>query len=64
MMDNIQSQEACSTHEELPSSEEEQDQEVTFQPSQAQLILNMFMPYIEGSKMDWTVNNGLYHRFL
>ena len=22
------------------------------------------MPYIEGSKMDWTVNDGLYHRFL
>ena len=24
----------------------------------------MFMPYIEDSKMDWTVNDGLYHRFL
>ena len=24
----------------------------------------MFMPYIEGSKMDWTVNDGRYHRFL
>ena len=22
------------------------------------------MPYIEGSKMDWTVNDSLYHRFL
>ena len=22
------------------------------------------MPYIEGPKVDWTVNNGLYHRFL
>ena len=22
------------------------------------------MPYIEGPKMDWTVNDGLYHRFL
>ena len=22
------------------------------------------MPYIEGSKMDWTVNDALYHRFL
>ena len=63
-MDNSQSQEASSTHEESSSSEEEQDQEVTFQPSQAQLIANMFMPYIEGPKMDWTVNDGLYHRFL
>ena len=24
----------------------------------------MFMPYIEGSKIEWTVNDGLYHRFL
>ena len=23
-----------------------------------------FMPYIEGPKMDWTVNDGLYHWFL
>ena len=25
---------------------------------------SMFMPYIEGPKMDWRINNGLYHRFL
>ena len=24
----------------------------------------MYMPYIEGSKMNWTVDDGLYHRFL
>ena len=24
----------------------------------------MFMAYIEGPKMDWTVNDALYHRFL
>ena len=24
----------------------------------------MFMSYIEGPKMEWTVNDGLYHRFL
>ena len=29
-----------------------------------QVLLNMFMPYIDGPKMDWTVNYGLYHRFL
>ena len=23
-----------------------------------------FVPYIEGPKMDWTVIDGLYHRFL
>ena len=25
---------------------------------------NMYMPYIEGPKMDWTVNDALYHRYL
>ena len=64
MIDNSQSQEASSAHEESSSSEEDQDQEVTFQPSRAQLIPNMYMPYIEGPKMDWTVNDGLYQRFL
>ena len=24
---------------------------------------SMYMPYIEGAKMDWTVSNALYHRF-
>ena len=23
----------------------------------------MYVPYIEGPKMDWTVNDSLYHRF-
>ena len=27
-------------------------------------IPTMFMPYIEGPQMNWTVNDGLYHRFL
>ena len=31
--------------------------------SQAQFLSPMFMSYIEGSKMDWTVNADLYHRF-
>ena len=64
MMDNSQGQEDSSNHEDSSSSEQEQDQEVTFQPSQAQVISNIFMPYTEGPKMDWTVNDGLYHRFL
>ena len=25
---------------------------------------SMYMPYIEGLKMDWMVNDALYHRFL
>ena len=50
---------------ELSSSHQEQDTEVTLNPPrQPQLMSSMFMPYIEGPKMDWTVNGGLYHRFL
>ena len=57
-------QEESSTHEESSSSDQEQDPEVFFQPSQAQVVPNMFTPYIEGPKMDWRVNDVLYHRFL
>ena len=33
--------------------------------SQSQpFVQPMFMPYIEGPKMDWTMNDSLYHRFL
>ena len=33
--------------------------------SQSQpFVQPMFMPYIEGPKMDWTLNYRLYHRFL
>ena len=55
-----------SSQEELPSSDQESDTEVTFNPPrpQLQVVPSMFMPYIEGPKMDWTVNDGLYHRFL
>ena len=56
--------EESSTHEESPSSHQEQDPEVFFWQSQAQAVPNMFMSYIEGPKMDWTVNDGPYHRFL
>ena len=32
--------------------------------SQSQpFVQPMFMPYIEGPKVDWTVNDSLYHRF-
>ena len=57
-------QEESNAHEESSSSDQEQDPEVFFHPSQAQVVPSMFMPYIEGPKMDWTVNDGLYHRFL
>ena len=39
-----------------------------FHPSRSQasnpVMQSMFIPYIEGPKMDWTVNDSLYHRFL
>ena len=60
-------QEANKTsQEELTSSDQETDPEVTFNSprQQPQVVPSMFMPYIEGPKMDWTVNDGLYHRFL
>ena len=54
-----------STQEELSSSEQEPDPEVAFhQFRPPQPVPSMFMPYFEGPKMDWTVNDGLYHRFL
>ena len=46
----------------------ESDADVSFhtikQQTQPYFPANMFMPYIEGSHMEWTVNDGLYHRFL
>ena len=54
-----------SSQEELSSSDQEHDPEVTLNSCrQPQFVSSMFMPYIEGPKMDWTVNDGLYHRFL
>ena len=61
-MENVQ--EESSAHEESTSSNQEQDPEVLIQPSKAHVVPNMFMPYIEGPKMDWIVNDCLYHRFL
>ena len=49
-MENVQ--EESSAHEKSQSSDQEQDPEVLFQPYQAQVVPNMFMPYIEGPKID------------
>ena len=57
-------QDESSGQEESSSSEQEQDPEVFIQPSKAQLLPNIFMPYIEGPKMGVIVNDGLYLRFL
>ena len=56
---------APSSQEELSSSDQEPDPEVKFQPlRQHQPVPSMFMPYTDGPKMDWTVNDGLCHKFL
>ena len=53
-----------SSQEEVSSSEQEPDPEVSFpQFRPPQPVPSMFMPYIEGPKMDWMVNGGVYHRF-
>ena len=54
-----------SSQEELSRSEQEPDPEFSFpQFRPPQQVPSMFMPYIEGLKMDLTVNDGFYHRFL
>ena len=61
------SQENLSVYEESSSSDQETEmQGPGLQPStsKAQFMPAMYMPYIEGPKMDWTVNDGMYHRFL
>ena len=61
------SQENASVYQEFSiSGQETEMQEASLQPStsQTQYVPLMFMFYIEGPKMDWTVNDGLYHRFL
>ena len=57
-------QDESSTHEESSGSDQEQDPKVFIKPSKAQILPNMFLLYIAGCKLDWTVNAGLYHRFL
>ena len=60
---NESRQDETSLHE-----ESEPEQEVFTpnpQPNMHQPVYSsMYMPYIEGPKMDWTVNDALYHRFL
>ena len=57
------SHDESSTHEE---SEPEQEVYINHtHPNAPQPVYtNMYMPYIEGPKMDWMVNDVLYHRFL
>ena len=56
-------------------SDQDEDLEVSFHPCHTPVPPNnpagpptthtgMYMPYIEGPQMDWTVNDDLYHHFL
>ena len=55
--------EEISDQEEISSDQEQEvEQEVNFSPPQA--FPSMLMPIIEGPKMDWTVSDNLYNRFL
>ena len=65
--DNSVYSENTSVSQESSSSDHEMEvQSPSFQPStsQAQFVPPMFIPYIEGPKMDWTASDGLYDRFL
>ena len=58
-------QESVDTQAETSGSDQDQDPEVSFHPVvPSPNVSTMFMPYIEGPKMNWTVDDGLYHRFL
>ena len=62
--------ESIDTQAETSSSDQELDPEISFHPAFPSHsafhhnVPTMFMPYIEGPKMNWTVDDGLYHRFL
>ena len=61
------SQENTSVSQENSSSDQETEMQVLEQQlssSPAQFAPHMYMPYLEGPKMDWRVNDGLYHRLL
>ena len=56
--------EETSEQEEARSHQEQEDVEQEVTISQHQAFSSMFIPHIEGPKMDWTVNDNLYNRFL
>ena len=57
--------ESADTQAESSNSDQELDPKVSFHPAvPLPSTSTMFMPYIEGPKMNWTMDDGLYHRFL
>ena len=65
MMDTIVNQETSMMSQDSSSSDQVQSPQCFPPPTcQPQSFMQpMFMPYIEGPKMDWTVNDTFYHRF-
>ena len=57
------SQDESSTHEESELKQEVYINHTHLHAPQP-VYTSMYMPYIEGPKMDWMVNDALYHRFL
>ena len=68
-------EEVIESQDDLLNSEHEDDLEVSFHPRHVPtnpahpvckppIATSMYMPYIEGPRIDWTVNDDLYHRFL
>ena len=68
-------EEMIDSQDNLLNSEHEEELEVSFHPfhtsatlshpaGQPPIATSMYMPYIKGPCMDWTVNNNLYHIFL
>ena len=65
------SENECQADSNLSHESSSDKQEVFFNPQpstsnkvQEMTSMNMYMPCIEGSSMDWTVNDNLYNRFL
>ena len=57
--------ESVDTQAEASGSDQDQDPDISFHPAvPSPSVPTMFMAYIEGPKMNWTVDDRLYHRFL
>ena len=69
VMDTSANQETLLISQDSSSSDQEMElQSPQYFPSSTSqpqsFVQPMFKPYIKGPKMDWTVNDSLYHRFL
>ena len=69
MMDTSVYQEYSMISQDSSSSDQEMEVQSPqfFSPSTSQpqsFEQPIFMPYIKGSKMDWTLNDSLFHRLL